>query len=244
MNLSTGLFWTLIVLLALAVLVFFIIRNASQHRKGVAALAEELGFTYERTSPELLEQFKDFRLFAPDRYRSYQVAWNVLKGTTGSATVWLFDYYYKSRGDSWSHNFTICVLRSPDLKLPYFRLRHRFLTEMVNLSPAKKEVLPESHPTATEFGESEIDFPEDENFTKSFVLRGKEEVVRPLFDVDLRQHLRPFGDVWHTPAREIEGNRDTLMLIRSAPIEAKDARELIQATTNLFTRFAQRSESW
>jgi hypothetical protein len=235
-NLSTGLFWTLIVLLALAVLVFFIIRNASQHRKGVAALAEELGFTYERTSPELLEEFKQFRLFAPDRYRSYQVAWNVLKGTTGSATVWLFDYYYKSRGDSWSHNFTICVLRSPDLKLPYFRLRHRFLTEMVNLSPAKKKVLPG-------FGESEIDFPEDENFAKSFVLRGKEEVVRPLFDVDLRQRLRPFGDVWHTPAREIEGNCDTLMLISSAPIEAKDARELIQATTNLFTLFAQRSES-
>ena len=72
MNLCSVIFWTLIVLLGLAVLVLFIIRNASQHRKGLAALAKELGFTYERESPELLEQFKDFRLFLPDLDRIYQ----------------------------------------------------------------------------------------------------------------------------------------------------------------------------
>jgi carbamoylphosphate synthase small subunit len=95
-----------------------------------------------------------------------------------------------------------------------------------------------------EFGGSEIDFPEDEKFTKKFVLQGKEEVVRPLFDVDLRQHLLPFGDIWHAPAREVEGNRDTLMLITTGPIDPKDARELIQQTTNLFTLLSQRTESW
>jgi hypothetical protein len=243
-NLCSVIFWTLIVLLGLVVLVLFIIRNASQHRKGLAALAKELGFTYERESPELLEQFKDFRLFVPDRYRSYQLAWNVLKGKTGSATVCLFDYYYRIRSGSFQHNFTICALRSPDLKLPYFYLRHKFLTEMVNPFPVKKGVLPESHPTSMEFGGSEIDFPEDEKFTKKFVLQGKEEVVRPLFDVDLRQHLLPFGDIWHAPAREVEGNRDTLMLITTGPIDPKDARELIQQTTNLFTLLSQRTESW
>jgi hypothetical protein len=91
-NLSSPIFWTLIIILALGVLVIFIIRNASRHRKGFAALAKELGFSYEPESPELLEQFKDFRLFLPNRDRTLQLAYNVVKGKTGSATVFLFDY--------------------------------------------------------------------------------------------------------------------------------------------------------
>ena len=104
-------------------------------------------------------------------------------------------------------------------------------------------MLPESHPISRESDESEIDFPEDETFSKKFVLLGKAEVVRPLFDFDLRQHLLPFADLWHGPSR-VEGNRDTLMLITIAPIDSKAARELIQQTTNLFPLLSQRTESW
>ena len=144
MNLSSPVvFWTLIVLLGLAGLVVLIIRNASQHRKGLVALAEELGFTYEPDSPELLEQFKDFRLFLPNPDRIHQSAFNVLKGKTGSATVWLFDYSYSIMNSKSPHDFTICALRSPKLKLPHFYLRHKYLTEMFGRSPAKKEEMPE-----------------------------------------------------------------------------------------------------
>jgi hypothetical protein len=242
-NLSSVIFWTLIVLLGLAGLVVLIIRKASQHRKGLVALAKELGFTYEPDSPELLTQFKDFRLFLPNPDRIYQSAFNVLRGKIGSAIIWLFDYSYSIRNSKSLHDFTICALRSPDLKLPYFYLRHKWLTEMVNPFPGKKGVFPESHPIFMESDEDEIDFPEDETFSKKFVLQGKAVVVRPLFDFDLRQHLLPFADLWHGPSR-VEGNRDTLMLITIAPIDSKAARELIQRITNLFPLLSQRTEAW
>jgi len=242
-NLSSVIFWTLIILLGLAGLVVLIIRNASQHRKGLVALAEELGFTYESNSPELLEQFKDFRLFLPDPDCIRQSVFNVLRGKIGSATVWLFDYSFSIRNSKSQHDYTICALRSPDLKLPYFYLRHKWLTEMVNPFSGKKGGLPEPHPNFMESDEDEIDFPEDETFSQKFVLYGKAGLVRPLFDFDLRQHLLPFADLWHGPSR-VEGNRDTLMLITIAPIDSKAARKLIQRITNLFPLLSQRTGSW
>ena len=105
---------------------------------------------------------------------------------------------------------------------------------MVNPFSVKKGTVPEPHPVSMEFGEGEINFPEDEEFAKKYVLQGKEAVVRPLFDVELRQHLLPLADIWHTPVR-VEGNRDTLMLIAAGSTDPKDARELILRITNLFT---------
>ena len=240
MNLiSPVMFWTLIVLLGLAGLVVLIIRNASQHRKGLVALAEELGFTYEPNSPELLEQFKNFRLFLPDPDCIHQSAFNVLKGKIESAMVWLFDYHYSIRGSKFSHDFTICALRAPVLRLPYFYLRHRWLTEKLGRSSPKKIVIPQSDPSPVQYVRSEVDFPEDAKFNETFVLHGKEGVLRPLFDVDLRQHLRPIGDIWHTPST-LEGYRDTLMLIAVAPTEQKDARELINRAMNLLPIFSRR----
>ncbi len=233
----------MIVVLALGGLVILIIRSASKHRKGFAALAKELGFTYERESSELFEQFKEFRFFLPDRDCTRRVAYNVLKGKMGSAAVFLFDYSYHIRGSRFDHDYTICALRSPELRLPYFYLRHRWLSEMLNRSSPKKEVIPESDPASVQYVGSEVDFPEDEKFNKTFILHGKEGVVRPLFDVDLRQHLLPLGDIWHTPST-LEGYRDTLMLIAGAPVEPKAARELIHRATSFLPLFLQRVQSW
>ena len=243
MNPSSPIFWAVTIVLALGGLVLLIIRNASNHRKGFAALAQELGFTYERESPELLEHFKEFRFFFPDRDRTTQVAYNVLKGKVGSASVFLFDYSYRIRGSRSGHDYTICALRSPELKLPYFYLRHRWLTEMVSRSLPQQGIIPESAPISVQYVGSEVDFPEDEPFNKTFVLHGKESVVRPLFDVDLRQHLLPLGDIWHTPST-LEGYRDTLMLIAGAPIEPKAARELIHRGTSFLPLFSRRIRSW
>jgi hypothetical protein len=240
MNLNSPIFWFLIIVLALGGLVVLIIRNASKHRKDFAALAKELGFTYEPESPELLETFKEFRFFLPDPDCIHRSAFNVLKGKIESATVWLFDYHYSIRGSKFSHDFTICALSAPELRLPYFYLRHRWLTEKLGRSSPKKIVIPESDPSAVQYVGSEVDFSEDAKFNETFVLHGKEGVLRPLFDVDLRQHLLPLGDIWHTPST-LEGYRDTLMLIAVAPTEQKDARELINRAMNLLPQFSRRS---
>ena len=240
MNHSSPIIWLVIIVVALGGLVVLIIRNASKHRKEFAALAKDLGFTYEPESPELLETFKEFRFFLPNRDRNTQIAFNVLKGKKGSASLILFDYSYQIRGSRSGHDYTICALSAPELRLPYFYLRHRWLTETPDRSSPKKIAIPESDPSPVQYVGSEVNFPEDVKFNETFVLLGKEGELRPLFDIDLRQHLLPLGDIWHTPST-LEGYRDTLMLIAVAPTEAKAARELINRAMNLLPLFSRRS---
>jgi hypothetical protein len=95
----------------------------------------------------------------------------------------------------------------------------------------KKGLLPGSH---------DINFPEDEKFSKNFFLQGQEEAkIRLLFDHDLRYYLLRFAGT----LVKIEGNRDTLLFTTGEPVLPKAAREVIQQTTDLFTLFSQRTVS-
>jgi len=217
----------------MTVLLILIIHHAYHRRKGLAALAKELGFTYEREATQLLEHFEHFRLFPVG---DNQRITNVLRGETGSATVWLLDYSYFISGKRGSlREYSVCVLRSPDLKLPYFCLTCEIPipgVDRLETFLARKGILP---------GSRDIDFPEDEKFSKKFFLQGKEEAkIRLLFDLDLRQYLLRFARTLVT----IEGNRDTLLFSTGEPVLPKAAREVIQQGTDLLTLFSQRTASW
>ena len=213
------------------VLLILIISHDYRRRKGLAALAKDLGFTYEREATQLLEHFEHFQLFP---WGDNQRITNVLRGETGSATVWLLDYSYIMTTGS-PREYSVCVLRSPDLKLPYFHLRCEIPipgVDRLETFLARKGILP---------GSRDIDFPEDEKFSKKFFLEGKEEAkIRLLFDLDLRQYLLRFA---RTLVR-IEGNLDTLLFTTGEPVLPKAAREVIQQGTDLLTLFSQRTASW
>jgi hypothetical protein len=215
------------------VVLFLVISQNYRRRKGLAALAKEMGFSYEQEATQLLKHFARFRLFHTG---SNQRIMNVMKGETGSATVWFLDYSYFTSGRSSTNNeHSICVLCSPDVKLPYFYLRYQMPgVDRVGSFLTKKGVLP------VEFGGGDIDFPEDEKFSQTFVLQGKEQDLRPLFDVDLRQHLLRFAET----LVEIEGNRDTLLFTTGLPVLPRAAREVIHQATDLFALFSQRTASW
>jgi hypothetical protein len=221
-------------LIAFGVVAFFlallILIHSHDYRreKGLAALAKQLGFTYEKEATQLLAQFERFRLF---RVGGNQRITNVLQGKIGSAMVWLFDYNCIATGFS---KHSICVVRSPHVKLPHYYLRCQAPGLYALGSFIKK--------TGIEPGQSaeaEIDFPQDEQFSKKFVLKGKEEDLRPLFDAELRHHLLRFAGT----LVEIEGNRDTLLFTTGIPVLPKDARGVIQQATELFTLFSQRTAS-
>jgi hypothetical protein len=215
------------------VLLFLIVQYAYRRRKGLSTLAKDLGFTYEREDTQLLEQFGHFRLFPMGDNRRIT---NVLRGETGSATVWLLDYSYFISGKSSSlREYSVCVLRSPDLKLPYFHLTCEIPipgADRLETFLERKGILPRSR---------DIDFPEDEKFSKKFFLEGEEEAkIRLLFDLDLRQYLLRFARTLVT----IEGNRDTLLFSNGEPVLPKAAREVIQQGTDLLTLFSERTASW
>jgi hypothetical protein len=211
-------------------LLFLITSHNYRRRKGLAALAKELGFTYEREATQLLEQFKRSRLFPVG---SNQRITNLLKGKTGSAMVWLLDYSYFAGGKHYKDN-TICVVRSEYVKLPYFYLKCQ-MAGMHKLDSFLKEngLLPE------QFRGKEIDFPQDEEFSKKFVLLGREEAVRPLFDIDLRHHILRFAG----SLVEIEGNGNTLLFTTGTPLLPKEVREVIQQATDLFAFLSRRTAS-
>lgn len=209
-------------------LLILIISHDYRRRKGLIALAKELGFTYEREATQLLQHFKRFRLFPAGSNQRFM---NVLKGETGSATVCLLDYSYFRTGH---RKYSVCVLRSPDLKLPYFHFTCQIPVPGVDKLGSflvKKGILP---------GSRDVNFSEDENFSKKFLLQGQEEAkIRLLFDLDLRQYLLRFAGTLVT----IEGDRDTLLFTDGEPVLPKAAREVIRQTTDLFTLFSQRTAS-
>lgn len=210
-------------------LLFLITSHNYRRRKGLAALARELGFTYEKEATQLLEQFKGSRLF---RVGSNQRITNLLKGKTMSATVWLFDYSCHAGGGYNSNS--ICVVRSEGVKLPYFYLRCQ-MPGMHRLDSFLKEkgLLP------AQFEGKEIDFSQDEEFSKKFVLLGREETLRPLFDVDLRHHILRFAGTLVA----IEGNGNTLLFTTGTPLLPKEVREVIQQATDLFAFLSRRTAS-
>lgn len=215
-----------------AAIIILIIHYGYRRRKGLAVLARELGFTFDPESTQLLKQFEHFRMFPAG---SNQKISNALRRETGSATVWLIDYsYFISGRNSSRHEYSICALRSPDLKLPYFHLACQpsiLGVDQIESFLAKKGIWP---------GSADINFPEDAKFSKEFRLKGQEESkVRLLFDYNLRHYLLRFA---RTLVR-IEGSRDTLLFTTGEPVLAEAARDVIRQTTDLFAFFSQRSVS-
>jgi hypothetical protein len=217
------------------VVIYLIVSQAIRRRKGLMAIAAESGYDYRRDDSSVLEPLEGFSVLPVGSNRRCT---NVLKGEFGSATLWLFDYSYHTGGKHSSYSCrTVCAIRSPDVMLPYFDLRcavpglDRLGSALVQKGILPPRLLGRSSPVR------EISFPEDDAFSKKFVLTGREDVVRPIFDWDLRQYLMRFAGTM----TRLEGDQDTLLVAAPEPVLPKNARALIQQATEVFALLAQRS---
>ena len=89
-------------------------------------------------------------------------------------------------------------------------------------------------------GSRAIDFPDDSDFSRSFLLEGRDEVeIRRLFDRDLRQRLL------HSAGESVtvEGGRDTVLLAPGELVRPEAARELIRKGTDLLALLARKTPS-
>ncbi|MFO0947210.1 MAG: hypothetical protein U1D30_14915 [Planctomycetota bacterium] len=151
--------------------------------------------------------------------RSRQVL-NLLRGETRSVQLSLFDYQYVtgSGKNATTHKTTALLIRSPSLMLPRFTLK------------------PENffHRIGTFFGLKDINFEEHPEFSRKYLLKGKnEEAVRALF---VPSRLEFFEG---TNGTYVEGDGDQLVFCR--PGERVDPDKLRSFLEEGFAIYSQLS---
>ena len=127
------------------------------------------------------------------------------------------DYRYTTGGgkNSTTHTQTICIIRDPNLELPgiYMRREHGFIDALGQM-----------------FGGQDIDFEEDPDFSKTFVLQGdNEEQVRQIFTPELRSlfgaRVKEFS--------VFEAAQDTIMVATGRYLKPEKVKELLELTFSL-----------
>lgn len=153
-----------------------------KRKEAMQAAALALGFTYAETGET---QSWGLPLFERGRSR---VARYVLTGETAGNTVTLMDYQYTigSGKNSQTHRQTVALFPEAGRGLPAFELGpENFL-----------------HRIGQVFGYQDIDFDEDPEFSKAFLLRGEDEAaIRKVFTASVRAACGNFTE-WTMQCRE------------------------------------------
>jgi len=160
--------WVLLLMMAaVAIGVWFIAHQVEKERKEqLGAVASRLGFEFSPESqPQMAEHLAHFRLFSQGHSKK---AWNVMNGRAGDVKVQIFDYTYTTGGGKSSRTWaqTVFLFESGRLRLPAFSLRPQGFWDKI----------------AGAFGQQDIDFEANPEFSRAYVLQGRDEdLVRTLF---------------------------------------------------------------
>ncbi len=185
----------IIVLVALVIFsIFWAIQQGKARQVAIKALAGHLGFEFTPAcagapDPELA----GFRLFDQGHSRR---SFNILRGVLGREQALICDYQYTTGGGKsrQTHSYVVTAFQLEGRRLPRFELR------------------PENvfHRIGQVFGYQDIDFQEDEAFSKMYLLRGEDEqAVRALFKSYVLDHFKRSGG-WH-----LEGSDRWLIVWKS-----------------------------
>ena len=138
--------------------------------EAMKAVAAEIGLHFSMTKDEsLLAKLQSFSLFNKGHGRKMK---NVMKAETEIAQLTIFDYRYKTGygKHSHTHHHTVVALESGSLRIPEFTLRPEGLFDKIGST----------------LGFQDIDFKGHPEFSRMFVLKGKNEAaIRGYFDAEM-----------------------------------------------------------
>jgi len=206
-----------VAVLAIAMLVWRGVSESTRKKK-IEALSYTLGFEYSAEDPTLLEsEIGTLPLFSRGRRRR---AMNVLRRRESDGEAVLFDYRYttSSGKNSHTHHQTVLAVRRQGLDLPAFELRPENVLLRV----------------AAAFGYQDIDFEAFPEFSRRYVLRGKDEAaVRQVFTPALLQTLE------RRPGWSLEATGTSIIVYRQGKRPKPEAlhtfltasQEIVQALT-------------
>jgi hypothetical protein len=210
----------------LVVAVIAISRQLSaRRRESFSAAAVALGLEFRPDLPELLGELAGMHLLAHGH--SHKLV-NVMRGARGADSVAIADHRWVTGGgkNRHAHRASLAVLRRPRLRLPAFFLRpQRAVIDDIGRA----------------LGGQDINFPDDAEFSRAFVLQGENEAaIRAMFGPSLRQQLREL-------AREVrvEGRGETLLVERSRAVAADEATTFLdKAAALLEVTSAAQPRAW
>ena len=195
-----------------------------RERKGsFKEVAEKHGYSFKENGPGFLRRLGRFKFFSQGSNRT---ATNVITGKVGNLEFKVADYRYVSGfGSSASaHSHTICLISDFEMNLPHFFLRHEdglydYLGKL--------------------FGGQDINFEDDPDFSKAFILQGDDEIaLKYLFNAATRKLLMKYAGT----CAQIEGVGNTLMFHRGGGVWAASVPAFIEEAADLCRHLKQTVE--
>jgi hypothetical protein len=192
----------------IAFLIWLVWYLDKRRREAWMAAANDLGLQYSRRDDSIMTTFAGFKLFGFGRRRRTK---DILKGKVREGEVVMGDYQYVTGHGKHQqlHKQTLCILKSPSFHLPhcFLRKQQRFFDFMGKL-----------------FGGKDIDFEDDPEFSKAFVLQGEDEIaVRTAYHPGVRGHFMRYKGTSFT----FEAFGDTFLIHNSKTIKPQNARDLL-----------------
>ena len=186
---------------------------AARRRDALTAAALGLGFEFLPKLPAHEVAPAGMRTLSRGRSHTFH---NALRGRRGDTEVLLVDHHYVTGGgkNSSHHRRSLVVMRRPGLALPAF-----FMRPQVPLFDAIGKMA----------GGKDLDFAEDDAFSRAFVLQtGDEDAVRRVFGLEVRQQMLGLGRAF-----EVEAGGDVVQLQRASRVPPADAMRLLETATAL-----------
>lgn len=158
--------------------------------EAMTAWAQANGFVFEGKVPQLAQELGGFKLFSQGRSRTVK---NLMRGSKEVGTVRVCDYQFTTGSGKQQqvHHQTICIVNTPGRAAPHFFLRKqsRFFDALGKM-----------------FGGQDINFDDDETFSKAFVLQTNEneQQLRHFMSPRLREGLTRMAD--RNPLVEVAGD--------------------------------------
>ena len=206
---------------------WIIIRKARTTRRMLVRFAVERGFSFSPKDKRLMSS--DFSAFPLFRRGSARGVKNVFKGQFENTEFTLFDYWYKNPG--MSHTYLVAVFPAR-YNLPEFDLRPESIADKIS----------------EKFGQKDIDFEMDREFSKRYLLSGTDEVaVRDLFNEGVRSF---FNSIERNKIGGVEGGGHSLVfyqwnadyMSRKPDKYLMDIRKCLYNAYNVYATFRKLQE--
>lgn len=163
------LIFVLIVMGVMGLLFLWAVYASYQRQKQLEALAQRWGFSYQPQGDRRLRSaMGQFKLFHQGRQGNLS---HLIQGEDGGALISIFDYSYRTgtHDKSHIHRQTVVLVESTKMNLPQFFL-------------APENVF---HRIGGLFGYQDVDFPDYPEFSRRFLLKGRDEgPLRSLFNYE------------------------------------------------------------